>query len=145
MRVFDPGFMNTAVLESKITYIDGEQGILRYRGYPIEQLAESSKSVHSYVGAMRELIVHRCSFLESAYLLIYGELPTSKQFATFSGEVMNHTTVHRDMESMVSSFRFDAHPMAILTSSSVPPSPSPSLRIDWLATDSPRSVRSLRR
>ena len=65
------------------------------------------------------LMILDCSFLESAYLLIYGELPSARQYRTFESEVMNHTTVHRDMESMVSSFRFDAHPMAILTSSSV--------------------------
>ncbi|GAA5952696.1 hypothetical protein JCM21900_000406 [Sporobolomyces salmonicolor] len=98
LRVFDPGFMNTAVIQSKITFIDGEKGILRYRGYPIEQLAEKS------------------SFLETSYLLLYGELPTAKQFELFEREVLHHTFVHRDLEDIVGSFRFDAHPMAILTS-----------------------------
>ncbi|GAA5884268.1 hypothetical protein JCM1840_000189, partial [Sporobolomyces johnsonii] len=90
--------MNTAVIQSKITFIDGEKGILRYRGYPIEQLAEKS------------------SFLETSYLLLYGELPTTKQFELFEREVLHHTFVHRDLEEIVGSFRFDAHPMAILTS-----------------------------
>lgn len=98
LRIYDPGFMNTAVLQSRITYIDGERGILRYRGYPIEQLAEKS------------------TFLESAYLLLYGELPTTKQFKLFEGEVLHHTYVHRDIEDLVASFRYDAHPMSILTS-----------------------------
>ncbi|CEQ39250.1 SPOSA6832_00744, partial [Sporobolomyces salmonicolor] len=82
LRVFDPGFMNTAVIQSKITFIDGEKGILRYRGYPIEQLAEKS------------------SFLETSYLLLYGELPTAKQFELFEREVLHHTFVHRDLEDI---------------------------------------------
>jgi citrate synthase len=98
LRVSDRGFLNTAVIRSKITYIDGEAGILRYRGYPIEQLA-----VHS-------------SHLESAYLLIYGALPTKDQFTVFHKEVMNHTVIHSDAEGFFHSFRYDAHPMAILTS-----------------------------
>lgn len=76
------GFMNTAVIQSNITFIDGEAGILRYRGYPIEQLAEQS------------------SFLESAFLLLYGELPTKPQFKLFEQEVLHHTYVHRDVEQM---------------------------------------------
>jgi citrate synthase len=74
--------MNTAVLQSRITYIDGEKGILRYRGYPIEQLAEKS------------------TFLESAYLLLYGELPSNRQFKLFESEVLHHTYVHRDVDHM---------------------------------------------
>ncbi|KAJ7285087.1 peroxysomal citrate synthase [Mycena rebaudengoi] len=98
LRVSDKGFLNTAVLRSEITYIDGEAGILRYRGYPIEQLA-----VHS-------------SHLETAYLLIYGSLPTKSQFQVFQDEIMHHSVVHADAEQFFRSFRYDAHPMAILTS-----------------------------
>ncbi|KAM0752246.1 hypothetical protein T439DRAFT_324313 [Meredithblackwellia eburnea MCA 4105] len=99
LRVYDPGYQNTAVISSTITFIDGEKGILRYRGYPIEQLAEKS------------------TFLESAYLLLYGELPTKRQFHLFEREVLHHTYVHRDVDDIVGAFRYDAHPMAILTSS----------------------------
>ncbi|KAA1084985.1 hypothetical protein PGTUg99_001634 [Puccinia graminis f. sp. tritici] len=99
IRVYDPGFMNTAVIKSKITYINGAAGELRYRGYPIEQLAEKS------------------TYLEVSYLLLYGELPTKQQFNLFQNEVMHHTYVHVDLEQIVSAFRYDAHPMAILISS----------------------------
>ncbi|PLW04989.1 hypothetical protein PCANC_07541 [Puccinia coronata f. sp. avenae] len=99
IRVYDPGFMNTAVIKSRITYINGSAGELRYRGYPIEQLAEKS------------------SYLEVSYLLLYGELPTKPQFQHFEKEVMHHTYVHVDLEQIVSAFRYDAHPMAILISS----------------------------
>ncbi|GAA5998023.1 uncharacterized protein JCM10292_002269 [Rhodotorula paludigena] len=98
LRVYDPGFMNTAVVQSRITFIDGEKGILRHRGYPIEQLAEKS------------------SFLETAYLLLYGELPTKSQYTLFSNEVLHHTFVHRDLQEIMGSFRHDAHPMAMLES-----------------------------
>ncbi|KAJ7773360.1 peroxysomal citrate synthase [Mycena metata] len=98
LRVSDKGFLNTAVLRSEITYIDGEAGVLRYRGYPIEQLA-----LHS-------------SHLETAYLLIYGSLPTKKQFQVFQDEVSHHSVIHADAEQFFRSFRYDAHPMAILTS-----------------------------
>ncbi|KAI5478794.1 citrate synthase [Pseudohyphozyma bogoriensis] len=91
LRVYDPGFMNTAVIQSTITYIDGDKGILRYRGYPIEQLAEKS------------------TFLESAYLLLYGELPTKRQFNIFEREILHHTYVHRDIDEVVGAF------LAILT------------------------------
>ncbi len=99
LRVFDGGFTNTTVLRSAITYINGEEGILRYRGFPIEQLAEKS------------------NFLETAYLVIYGELPTRQQFATFESEILHHSYLHRDSEELISSFRYDSHPMSILTSS----------------------------
>ncbi|GAA5868220.1 hypothetical protein JCM8547_002278, partial [Rhodosporidiobolus lusitaniae] len=92
LRVFDPGFMNTATIHSRITFIDGERGILRHRGYPIEQLAEQS------------------TFLETAYLLLYGELPSSSQKEYFEHEVLHHTFVHRDMEEIIGAFRFDSHP-----------------------------------
>ncbi|GAA6006232.1 hypothetical protein JCM10207_000570 [Rhodosporidiobolus poonsookiae] len=99
LRVYDPGFMNTATVQSQITFIDGERGILRHRGYPIEQLAAKS------------------TFLETAYLVIYGHLPSQRQFGLFQTEVLHHTYVHRDLSKIVGSFRHDAHPMAILTSS----------------------------
>lgn len=90
LRVTDRGFLNTAVIQSSITFIDGDKGILRYRGYPIEQLAESS------------------TFLESAYLLIWGELPTKTQYSLFHDEVMNHSTMHVDAEEIFRSFRYGA-------------------------------------
>ena len=90
IRVTDRGFLNTAVIQSSITFIDGDKGILRYRGYPIEQLAESS------------------TFLESAYLLIWGELPTKSQYGLFHEEVMNHSTMHVDAEEIFRSFRYGA-------------------------------------
>ncbi|KAM0206831.1 hypothetical protein ACHAPA_005468 [Fusarium lateritium] len=97
LRVYDPAYMNTAVVQSKITYINGLDGVLRYRGYPIEQLVEKS------------------DFLESAYLLIYGELPTKSQYDNWHGEVMHHTYIHTDIENMFKSFRYDSHPMSMLT------------------------------
>jgi len=93
---YDPGFMSTASCRSSITYIDGDQGILEYRGYPIEQLAES------------------CSFLEVAYLILNGELPNKQQLAQFVGIVTNHTMVHEQLLRFYSGFRRDAHPMAVL-------------------------------
>ncbi|TDR94062.1 citrate synthase [Enterovirga rhinocerotis] len=96
---YDPGFTSTAACESKITYIDGDQGILLYRGYPIEQLAEHG------------------DFLESCYLLLYGELPTSAQKADFVNRVTRHTMVHDQMNRFFSGFRRDAHPMAIMVAS----------------------------
>ncbi|KAF9048618.1 peroxysomal citrate synthase [Panaeolus papilionaceus] len=98
LRVADKGFLNTAVIRSEITYIDGEAGVLRYRGYPIEQLA-----LHS-------------SHLETAYLLIYGSLPSKAQFEVFQSEVLHHSVTHADAEQFCRSFRYDAHPMAILVS-----------------------------
>jgi len=94
----DPGFVNTAACTSQVTYIDGDAGILRYRGYPIEQLAESS------------------SFLETAYLLIYGELPTKQQLDDFVGLVNLHTLLHEEMRQFFNGFPRDAHPMAVLSS-----------------------------
>jgi citrate synthase len=98
LRVSDKGYLNTAVISSSITYIDGDRGILRYRGYPIEQLAESS------------------SFLEVAYLLLYGDLPSTSQYQLFEKEVMHHSVAHADTEGLFKAFRYDAHPMSILTS-----------------------------
>jgi len=93
---YDPGFMSTASCRSNITFIDGVQGILQYRGYPIEQLAE------------------HCSFLEVAYLIMNGELPNKQQLAEFVGIVTNHTMVHEQLGRFYSGFRRDAHPMAVL-------------------------------
>ncbi|MBX6356434.1 MAG: citrate synthase [Micromonosporaceae bacterium] len=95
---YDPGFVNTAACASAITYIDGDAGILRYRGYPIEELAEKS------------------SFLEVSYLLIYGELPTAAQLAEFREQVSMHTMLHEDMRRFFDGFRYDAHPMPVLSS-----------------------------
>ncbi len=95
---YDPGFVNTAACASSITYIDGDAGILRYRGYPIDQLAEHS------------------TFLEVAYLLIYGELPDAAQFSAFSDRVRQHTMLHEDFTAFFSGFPRDAHPMPVLSS-----------------------------
>ena len=95
---YDPGFMNTAACSSAITYIDGEAGILRYRGYPIEQLAE------------------KASFLEVAWLLIYGELPTDEELNSFKAQIRKHTMLHEDFREFFGGFPTDAHPMAVLSS-----------------------------
>lgn len=94
----DHGFVNTASCSSAITFIDGEAGILRYRGYPIEQLAEQS------------------SFLETSYLLIYGSLPTANQLDEFSTSIIKHTMLHEDLRRFFDGFPRDAHPMAVLSS-----------------------------
>ena len=93
---YDPGFMSTASCRSSITYIDGDKGILQYRGYPIEQLAE------------------QCSFLEVAYLILNGELPNKQQLQEFVGIITHHTMVHEQLGRFYSGFRRDAHPMAVL-------------------------------
>jgi citrate synthase len=93
---YDPGFMSTASCRSAITYIDGDKGILMYRGYPIEELAE------------------HCDFLEVAYLIMYGELPNADQQAAFVGTVTKHTMVHEQLARFYQGFRRDAHPMAVL-------------------------------
>ncbi|MCT1881126.1 citrate synthase [Kocuria rhizophila] len=95
---FDPGFVNTANTRSSVTYIDGAQGILRYRGYPIEELAEHS------------------NFLETAYLLIYGELPTREQYEDFQHRITTHTMVHEDIKLFFNGFPRSAHPMPVLSS-----------------------------
>ncbi|KAI0011661.1 peroxysomal citrate synthase [Xylariaceae sp. FL0662B] len=122
LRVYDPAYMNTAVIESKITYINGQDGILRYRGYPIEQLVKKS------------------NFLESAFLLIYGELPTKSQYVNWTNEIMHHTFIHSDIEGMFKSFRYDSHPMSMLTSAfatlgAFAPEANPSLRGQKLYTN----------
>jgi citrate synthase len=93
---YDPGFVSTAACESKITYIDGDQGILLHGGYPIEQLADKS------------------DYLEVCYLLLNGELPTPEQKQAFVNIVKNHTMVHEQMSHFFNGFRRDAHPMAIM-------------------------------
>ena len=98
MVALDPGFVNTAECTSKITYIDGEEGVLRYRGYPIEVLAE------------------RSSFLETSYLLIYGDLPTRGQLETFTEAIRMHTLLHEDLKRFFDGFPRDAHPMPVLSS-----------------------------
>ena len=98
MVTLDPGFVNTAACSSEITYIDGDAGILRYRGYPIEQLAEKS------------------TFFEVSYLLIYGDLPTEAQLAHFTGQVTKHTLLHEDLKRFFDGFPRDAHPMPVLSS-----------------------------
>lgn len=95
---FDPGFMNTAATASAITYIDGDAGVLRYRGYPIEQLAEHS------------------SFLEVSYLLIYGNLPTPAELEDFDRKIRRHTLLHEELKGFFNGFPRDAHPMPVLSS-----------------------------
>lgn len=96
LMTYDPAFMNTAACRSAITFIDGDRGILRYRGYPIEQLAE------------------KCSFLEVAYLLCEGELPTKAQLEKWVGDIRYHTYVHTNLTKFLEGFRYDAHPMGML-------------------------------
>jgi citrate synthase len=98
LMTYDPGFLNTASCESRITYIDGDRGILNYRGYPIEQLAEKS------------------TFVETAYLLIYGKLPTDKQLDEWIYNITHHTIIHRNIEKFIDGFHYDAHPMGMLVS-----------------------------
>jgi citrate synthase len=95
---YDPGFANTASCTSAITYIDGDAGILRYRGYPIDELASGS------------------TFVEVSYLLIYGELPTAEQLAEFEGKIRRHTLLHEDLRRFFDGFPRDAHPMPVLSS-----------------------------
>ena len=99
LMTYDPAFMNTASCRSAITFLDGDKGILRYRGYPIEQLAESS------------------SFLEVAYLLVYGELPSQTELDAWIHEITHHTFVHENVRTFMQGFRYDAHPMGMLQSS----------------------------
>jgi citrate synthase len=98
LMTYDPAFMNTASCRSAITFIDGDKGILRYRGYPIEQLAE------------------KCTFLEVAYLLLFGELPTESQLKGWVEQVTHHTMIHETTKKFLEGFRYDAHPMGMLVS-----------------------------
>ncbi|HWN30137.1 MAG TPA: citrate/2-methylcitrate synthase, partial [Burkholderiales bacterium] len=96
MFTYDPGYLSTASCTSQITYIDGEAGMLLYRGYPIEQLAQ------------------QCDFLEVCYLLLNGELPNAAQKTRFDNTIKSHTMVHDQLASFFKGFRRDAHPMAVM-------------------------------
>ena len=98
LMTYDPAFMNTASCRSNITYIDGDRGILRYRGYPIEVLAE------------------RCTFLEVSYLLLFGELPTESELKTWVHEITHHTMLHETTKKYMEGFRYDSHPMVMFVS-----------------------------
>jgi hypothetical protein len=116
---YDPGFTSTGSCESEITYIDGDKGILLHRGYPIDQLAEHG------------------DFLETCYLLLYGELPTSAQKADFDNRVTRHTMLHEQMARFFTGFRRDAHPMAIMCAAwSAPCRPSITTRPTFLTRTS---------
>jgi citrate synthase len=95
---YDPAYLNTAACKSEITFIDGERGILNYRGYPIDQLADHS------------------NFIEVAYLLMEGELPTKKQYEAWAHEIRIHTFVHENIKTFIHGFRYDAHPMSVIVS-----------------------------
>jgi len=95
---YDPAFLNTAACHSKITFIDGAKGILRYRGYPIEQLAEQA------------------TFVETAYLLLHGELPTETELGTWNDDLSRHVMLHENIKKFIGGFRYDAHPMGIFLS-----------------------------
>ncbi|MGB5446888.1 MAG: citrate/2-methylcitrate synthase, partial [Psychromonas sp.] len=98
LLAYDPGFTNTASCSSSVTFLDGEKGILRYRGYPIEQLAEKS------------------TYLETAYLILNGELPNNTQLNCWQKEVIEHTFVHENIKKFIDRFQYDAHPMGTLVS-----------------------------
>jgi len=95
---YDPAFMNTASCRSTITFIDGDKGVLHYRGYPIEQLAEQS------------------TYLETAYLLLHGELPTADQLSDWAWKITHHTWIHENLKKFMDGFHHDAHPMGMLVS-----------------------------
>ncbi|MFE4001330.1 citrate synthase [Nocardioides sp. YIM B13467] len=99
LAVYDPGFVNTASCRSSVTFIDGDKGVLEYRGYPIEQLAEKS------------------SFLEVSYLLVHGALPTKEEYDAWVHEITFHTFVHENIKEFMQGFRYDAHPMGMLMAS----------------------------
>jgi len=98
MLTYDPAFMNTAACRSRITFIDGDRGILMYRGYPIEQLAEHS------------------DYLETAYLILFGELPTTGQMDQWTQQITRHTMLHENIKKFLEGFRYDAHPMGMFLS-----------------------------
>jgi len=98
LMTYDPAFMNTASCRSAITFIDGDKGILRYRGYPIEQLAE------------------KCTYLEVAYLILFGDLPTEAELKAWIGQITHHTMLHETTKKFLEGFRYDAHPMGMLCS-----------------------------
>ena len=98
LMTYDPALMNTASTKSAITFIDGDKGILEYRGYPVEQLAD------------------RCTFLEVAYLILFGELPNEEQLAAWTYDITHHTFVHENIRTLMQAFRYDAHPMGMFIS-----------------------------
>jgi citrate synthase len=98
LMTYDPAFQNTASCRSQITYIDGDKGVLLYRGYPIEQLAEQS------------------TYLETAYLILFGELPSAAQLAGWTHEITLHTMLHENIKKFMEGFHYDAHPMGIFLS-----------------------------
>ncbi|HLA76691.1 MAG TPA: citrate synthase [Vicinamibacteria bacterium] len=98
LMTYDPAYTNTAACKSRITFIDGDKGILNYRGYPIEQLAEDS------------------TYLETAYLILHGELPGQAEYATWAHNITHHTMVHENIKELVGAFRYDAHPMGMMMS-----------------------------
>src|SRR6478672_4458135 len=98
LMTYDPALMNTASTKSAITFIDGDKGILEYRGYPVEQLAE------------------RCNFLEVAYLILFGEPPNEEQLATWTYDITHHTFIHENIKTLMQAFRYDAHPMGMFIS-----------------------------
>src|ERR1043166_8012415 len=98
LMTYDPAFMNTSACRSRITYIDGDRGILEYRGYPIEQLAEHS------------------TYLETAYLILFGELPTAAQLADWTKQITLHTMLHENIKKLMEGFQYDAHPMGVFLS-----------------------------
>lgn len=98
LMAYDPALMNTASTKSAITFIDGDKGILEYRGYPVEQLAE------------------RCTFLQVAYLILFGELPNKQQLETWTYDITHHTFVHENIKTLMQAFRYDAHPMGMFIS-----------------------------
>jgi citrate synthase len=98
LMTYDPAFMNTAACRSRITYIDGDKGILEYRGYPIEQLAE------------------RSTYLETAYLIIFGELPSDAQLSSWTQQITAHTMLHENIKKLMEGFQYDAHPMGVFLS-----------------------------
>src|ERR1700730_14893228 len=98
MMSYDPAFSNTALCHSKITYIDGDKGILRYRGYSIEELAEKS------------------TYLETAYLILYGELPNRSQLDEWAYHITHHTFIHESVKKFLDGFHYDAHPMGMMIS-----------------------------
>src|SRR3990170_1188547 len=98
LMAYDPAFMNTAACKSQITFIDGDRGILNYRGYPIEQLAEQS------------------TYLETAYLILYGELPNKPQLEKWVRDITMHTMVHENIKKFMEGYTYDAHPMGVFIS-----------------------------
>jgi citrate synthase len=98
LMTYDPALMNTASTKSAITFIDGDRGILEYRGYPVEQLAD------------------RCTFLEVAYLILFGDLPNKEQLAVWTYDITHHTFVHENIKTLMQAFRYDAHPMGMFIS-----------------------------